>query len=830
MSRLIFAGRKGIMAKTSPSKSKPTATRTKRAARKATSASANPKPKTTKSTAKAPAAKKAAPARETVKTLREHVDSIDTRLKRANTLTRKSVKSLETAFGVMEKRLKDRQLVDQDALNQKVSQLSHHLTATVEVARKEIASDLRSAASSRDMEVIETALARARIRLDEAELTQAEALTRVNKHIADLAKAIDERLREDSTRQQQGLHALGDKVDTHHAKVTLRINKIEDASADAIRKLGDQIVALTTDMQGRVDQSTASIRDKVSDIGSNTQNAIEDLRRKLERRLESVEEAQKNLDSYSDRMISTVNTRLDSLEYGLVAASPAAAIAHDGDVDTSTIAQAMPLDDPFAPTEAPVAEVVELMTPQPVYQAVNPVAAAHAAPEAFGPVEYVPEPYVPAAAYPQAEPYAAADPYTAPAPAYTQAVTNQTGGEFTPYNPATVSDSELPYDNPAYAETDTQNRPGHVSSDTGGKKILGLTPRNLRVAGLGVAVAALGYFAINSFTGGEPQKPATQQAVQQVTSEPQSAPDLIQPITPGIETTETVGDYADNRGTPSGEPIEAGQSLEVAADAGNPVAEFQLGIAYLDAGRTEEGLALVRSAANKDQPAAQYRLAKLYETGQGVAADPNMARQLTERAARNGNRIAMHDLALYYAEGRGGVETDITTAASWFEKAADRGVVDSQFNLGVLFESGQGVPQNLVDAYVWYSIAASQGDQFARERRDIIKANISEADLTRANERASAFAPAKIDEAANGIFRDLPWAVSEATTTSPTTSLVKDTQELLTSLGYDLGTPDGAMGPKTKTAIIEFQRSVGLVETGEVTAALVDRLEIAAGT
>ena len=130
-------------------------------------------------------------------------------------------------------------------------------------------------------------------------MTQAEALTRVNKHIAGLAKAIDERMRDEQARQQQSLHMLGDRVDTRHAQTTLRMNKIEEASADAIRKLGDQIVTLTTDMQGRVDQGTQSIRDKVADIGQSTEQSVENLRRKLERRLEGVEEAQKNLDSYS---------------------------------------------------------------------------------------------------------------------------------------------------------------------------------------------------------------------------------------------------------------------------------------------------------------------------------------------------------------------------------------------------------------------------------------------------------------------------------------------------------------------------------------------------
>ena len=499
----------------------------------------------------------------------------------------------------------------------------------------------------------------------------------------------------------------------------------------------------------------------------------------------------------------------------------------------------MPLEP--AVTEPTPEAMVELAAPQPFPAATQP----QAMPNTFGPVEYVPEPYVPPAAHPQADPYAAAphvmpvaaDPYAQTQPSvYADPIAAQTAPQITgapqSFDPGMIADSDLPYDNPAYAETDTQNRPGHVSQKSGGsKKLPGITPRTLRLAGLALAVAGVGYFGLKSFTGQKPAVPTQQPVVQQVNSDsaPSQPTDIVQPITPGVETTPMIGEYADNRGTNEGEPVEAGQSLEAAAAAGNPVAEFQLGVAYLDSGRTEEGLALIRSAANKDQPAAQYRLAKLYETGQGVAADPNMARQLTERAALNGNRIAMHDLALYYAEGRGGVETDITTAAGWFEKAAERGVVDSQFNLGVLFESGQGVPRNPLDAYVWYSIAASQGDQFAKERRDVIKGQIGAEDMARADERISGFAPAKIDEAANGIFRDLPWTVSEAQTGAPSADLVKTAQTLLNDLGYETGTPDGAMGPNTQKAIIEFQRSVGLVETGEVTAALIDRLEIASG-
>jgi len=222
-------------------------------------------------------------------------------------------------------------------------------------------------------------------------------------------------------------------------------------------------------------------------------------------------------------------------------------------------------------------------------------------------------------------------------------------------------------------------------------------------------------------------------------------------------------------------------------------------------------------------------LAKLYETGEGVEADQVMARQLTERAARAGNRIAMHDLALYFAEGRGDVDVDIGTAAQWFEKAAERGVVDSQFNLGVLFESGQGLPKNPVDAFVWYSIAANQGDQFAEDRVEVLRAQVSGADLAKAERRINSFRPSAIDEAANGIFPDIAWTVPHMQLDGAPARHIREVQILLTELGYDAGGSDGMMGPKTRSAIIGFQRRSGLQETGQVDLELIQALQTASG-
>ena len=54
----------------------------------------------------------------------------------------------------------------------------------------------------------------------------------------------------------------------------------------------------------------------------------------------------------------------------------------------------------------------------------------------------------------------------------------------------------------------------------------------------------------------------------------------------------------------------------------------------------------------------------------------------------------------------------------------------------------------------------------------------------------------------------------------PSRSLVRDIQLALASKGYPSGAPDGVMGPSTRSAIQQFQKSLGLPATGQPSAEL----------
>lgn len=85
---------------------------------------------------------------------------------------------------------------------------------------------------------------------------------------------------------------------------------------------------------------------------------------------------------------------------------------------------------------------------------------------------------------------------------------------------------------------------------------------------------------------------------------------------------------------------------------------------------------------------------------------PRSIETLKQQAA-SGNAAAQYDLGISYHNGDG-VPQDDAQAASWFRKAADQGNALAQYNLGLLYEDGSGVPQDFGQAVIWYRKAGDQ--------------------------------------------------------------------------------------------------------------------------
>jgi TPR repeat protein len=187
-----------------------------------------------------------------------------------------------------------------------------------------------------------------------------------------------------------------------------------------------------------------------------------------------------------------------------------------------------------------------------------------------------------------------------------------------------------------------------------------------------------------------------------------------------------------------------------AASRKNPDALLQLGGCYHYGLGTTQDLARAvdcyRRAAGLTNYVAMKSLGHMLMNGLGVGKDTNAARHWFLRAAKEGgNRRAMYNLGVlscgtasdtnamaeafrwfkqsadsgdtlatfqvanFYYNGWGGVQTNLEAYCQWRLKAATLGATAAQYLMGVAYRTGDGVPKDIESSLAWYRKAAAKG-------------------------------------------------------------------------------------------------------------------------
>src|SRR6185295_10646515 len=80
--------------------------------------------------------------------------------------------------------------------------------------------------------------------------------------------------------------------------------------------------------------------------------------------------------------------------------------------------------------------------------------------------------------------------------------------------------------------------------------------------------------------------------------------------------------------------------------------------------------------------------------------------EVTRWSADRGFAFAQFNLGLLYYSGEG-VPQDHAEAVKWYRKAAEQSFARAQFNLGLMYAKGETVPKDYVLAHLWCNLAAS---------------------------------------------------------------------------------------------------------------------------
>ena len=108
--------------------------------------------------------------------------------------------------------------------------------------------------------------------------------------------------------------------------------------------------------------------------------------------------------------------------------------------------------------------------------------------------------------------------------------------------------------------------------------------------------------------------------------------------------------------------------------------------------------------------------------------------------AEDGDAPSQYNLGLLYVDGHG-VPQDYAEAAKWFRRAAEQGYTLAQHNLGAMYGSGQGVRRDYVEAYKWLNICSAKGNAGCTTQRDLVGKKLKPAQVSQAQRLSSEFAP-----------------------------------------------------------------------------------------
>ena len=103
--------------------------------------------------------------------------------------------------------------------------------------------------------------------------------------------------------------------------------------------------------------------------------------------------------------------------------------------------------------------------------------------------------------------------------------------------------------------------------------------------------------------------------------------------------------------------------------------------------------------------------------------------------AEQGNAIAQFNLGLMYFHGQG-VPIDYKEAVKWYRLSAEQGIASAQFNLGLMYFKGQGVPQDYVLAHLWFNLSSSQGITKAIKGRNFLEKKMTPSQIEKAQRMA----------------------------------------------------------------------------------------------
>ena len=149
------------------------------------------------------------------------------------------------------------------------------------------------------------------------------------------------------------------------------------------------------------------------------------------------------------------------------------------------------------------------------------------------------------------------------------------------------------------------------------------------------------------------------------------------------------------------------------AQSTQPAGDLEVGKRAYEQGDYSAALKQLTPLAEGGVAGAQVVLGTMSLKGQGTTKDAQQALKWYQAAADRENADGQFYVGSIYLMGAG-IAHDTPEGMKWLGRSADNGSPDAQVLLGLVYLQGQdGVERDLIQADIWFQLAAAGGDPLA---------------------------------------------------------------------------------------------------------------------
>ncbi len=245
-----------------------------------------------------------------VDVIEEVVNRVGARLSEVEARTTEAMEGLRAAFSGLDDRVKSVEGGSSPAIDQRLELLAANLTNRVEASRAEIAQKLQTVSEGR-FDRMERKLAEMAENVRRAEHRSAQAIEKMGREVLTMADTLNRRVQNTEHRSADAIEQVGGEVARIAQAMETRLSRSDNLHAEALEKLGAEISRISDRLTERIASSERRSAQAIDDVGEQVARVTERINQRSERASDDLVERIRQSEERTARLLEEAREKID---------------------------------------------------------------------------------------------------------------------------------------------------------------------------------------------------------------------------------------------------------------------------------------------------------------------------------------------------------------------------------------------------------------------------------------------------------------------------------------------------------------------------------------